>query len=79
MPIQDILKREFIESDSYRSNRTGFYGATVIHPKHCSRFKKGNSFVCKIVYKPIANGTSVSKGVDLEPYLPCFIVKRNQL
>lgn len=24
-------------------------------------------------------GTSVSKGDDLEPYLPCFIVKKNQL
>jgi aspartate kinase len=24
-------------------------------------------------------GTSVSRGVNLEPYLPCFIVKRNQL
>lgn len=24
-------------------------------------------------------GTSVSKGADLEPQLPCFIVKRNQL
>jgi aspartate kinase len=27
----------------------------------------------------LLKGTSVSRGVNLEPYLPCFIVKRNQL
>jgi aspartate kinase len=27
----------------------------------------------------VKGGTSVSRGVNLEPYLPCFIVKRNQL
>src|SRR5690606_35573932 len=28
---------------------------------------------------PLLPGTSVSKGVDLEPYTSCFIVKKNQL
>jgi aspartate kinase len=32
----------------------------------------------KSFINPLLTGTSVSKGVDLEPYLPCFI-KRNQL
>jgi hypothetical protein len=41
--------------------------------------KKGNSFICKVLYQPVVKGTSVSRGVNLEPYLPCFIVKRNQL
>jgi hypothetical protein len=40
--------------------------------------KEGNPFVCKIFYQSIIKGTSVSKGVALEP-LFCFIVKRNQL
>jgi hypothetical protein len=29
----------------------------------------------KSFINPLLTGTSVSKGVDLEPYLPCFIVK----
>ena len=33
----------------------------------------------KSFINPLLKGTSVSKGADLEPYLPCFIVKRNQL
>jgi aspartate kinase len=43
---------------SYRAIELAF----MAQRSFCSRFKKkGNSFVCKIVYKPIANGTSVSK------------------
>jgi aspartate kinase len=53
-----------------------FYGATVIHPKHYNPYKE-NSLICKVLYQPVVKGTSVSRGV--EPYLPCFIVKRNQL
>jgi aspartate kinase len=33
----------------------------------------------KSFINPLLAGTSVAKGDDLEPYLPCFIVKRNQL
>jgi aspartate kinase len=52
-----------------------FYGATVIHPKHYNPYRKEIP-----LYKVLINpGTSVSRGVNLEPYLPCFIVKRNQL
>jgi aspartate kinase len=41
--------------------------------------KKGNSLYVKSFINPLLKGTSVSRGVNLEPYLPCFIVKRNQL
>jgi aspartate kinase len=33
----------------------------------------------KSFINPTLPGTSVSKGADLEPHLPCFIVKKNQL
>ena len=35
--------------------------------------------VVKSFINPILTGTTVSKGADLEPHLPCFIVKRDQL
>jgi aspartate kinase len=41
---------------SYRSNRTGFYGATVIHPKHCSRFKKEIPLYVKSFINPLLTG-----------------------
>jgi aspartate kinase len=41
--------------------------------------KKGNSLICKVLYQPVVKGTSVSRGVNLEPYLPCFIVKSQLL
>jgi aspartate kinase len=69
--LNQISYREAIE--------LAFYGATVIHPKHYNPLKKGNSLICKVLYQPLLKGTSVSRGVNLEPYLPCFIVKRNQL
>ncbi len=33
----------------------------------------------KSFINPMLQGTSVAKGADLEPYMPCFIVKRDQL
>jgi aspartate kinase len=67
--LNQISYREAIE--------LAFYGATVIHPKHYNPYK--DSLICKVLYQPVVKGTSVSRGVNLEPYLPCFIVKRNQL
>jgi len=57
-----------------------FYGASVIHPKTLQPLqKKEIPLYVKSFINPLLKGTSVSKGVDLEPHLPCFIVKRNQL
>ncbi len=36
-------------------------------------------FFVKSFINPLLPGTSVSQGKDLEPKLPCFIVKKNQL
>jgi aspartate kinase len=39
--------------------------------------KKGNSFICKSFINPLLKEQVYPE--VLEPYLPCFIVKRNQL
>lgn len=70
--LNQISYREAIE--------LAFYGATVIHPKTLQPLqKKEIPLYVKSFINPLLKGTSVSKGVDLEPHLPCFIVKRNQL
>jgi aspartate kinase len=53
------------------------YGATVIHPKHYNPYKEEIP-LCKVLYQPVVRD-KCCRGVNLEPYLPCFIVKRNQL
>src|SRR5690606_5688274 len=57
-----------------------FYGATVIHPKTLQPLqRKEIPLFVKSFLNPMLPGTRVSKGADLEPELPCYIVKRNQL
>ncbi len=70
--LNQISYREAIE--------LAFYGATVIHPKTLQPLqKKEIPLYVKSFINPTLPGTSVSKGLDLEPHLPCFIVKKNQL
>jgi len=70
--LNQISYREAIE--------LAFYGASVIHPKTLQPLqKKEIPLYVKSFINPLLKGTAVSKGVDLEPSLPCFIVKRNQL
>jgi len=57
-----------------------YYGAYVIHPKTLQPLQKKESpLFVKSFINPTLPGTSVSKGADLEPHTPCFIVKKNQL
>jgi aspartate kinase len=70
--LNQISYREAIE--------LAFYGASVIHPKTLQPLqKKEIPLYVKSFINPMLAGTSVSKGEDLEPKLPCFIVKKNQL
>ncbi|MBF6608166.1 MAG: aspartate kinase [Flavobacterium sp.] len=70
--LQQISYREAIE--------LAFYGATVIHPKTLQPLqRKEIPLFVKSFLNPMLPGTRVSKGADLEPELPCYIVKRNQL
>ncbi|PQJ75623.1 aspartate kinase [Polaribacter gangjinensis] len=57
-----------------------FYGASVIHPKTLQPLqKKEIPLLVRSFINPKEPGTRVSKGALLEPYTPCFIVKRNQI
>ena len=70
--LNQISYREAIE--------LAFYGASVIHPKTLQPLqKKEIPLFVKSFINPLLPGTSVSRGKDLEPKIPCFIVKREQL
>lgn len=70
--LNQISYREAIE--------LAFYGATVIHPKTLQPLqRKEIPLYVKSFLHPELPGTAVSKGADLEPKLPCFIVKKDQL
>lgn len=70
--LNQISYREAIE--------LAFYGASVIHPKTLQPLqKKEIPLYVKSFVNPLLPGTSVSKGQDLEPKTPCFIVKKEQL
>jgi aspartate kinase len=70
--LNQISYREAIE--------LAFYGATVIHPKTLQPLqKKEIPLHVKSFINPLLPGTTVSKGKDLEPHTPCYIVKRDQL
>ncbi len=69
-----------LEQISYREAiELAFYGASVIHPKTLQPLqRKEIPFFVKSFLNPAEKGTSISKGADLIPTLPCYIVKKNQ-
>lgn len=70
--LHQISYREAIE--------LAFYGATVIHPKTLQPMqRKEIPLYVKSFLNPQDKGTCVSKGNSLDPEIPCFIVKKNQI
>lgn len=70
--LHQISYREAIE--------LAFYGASVIHPKTLQPLQqKEIPLYVKSFLNPKTDGTCVSKGKTLEPEIPCFIVKKNQI
>ena len=52
----------------------------MIHPKTLQPLqRKEIPLYVKSFLNPLADGTIVSKGKALEPEIPCFIVKKNQI
>jgi len=74
-------KATLLNQISYREAiELAFYGATVIHPKTLQPLqKKEIPLFVKSFLNPELPGTSVSKGADLEPKTPCYILKKDQL
>ena len=55
-----------------------FYGASVIHPKTLQPLqRKEIPLHVKSFINPNDKGTKVSKGVAIDPHVPCFIVKND--
>lgn len=66
---------------SYREAiELAYYGASVIHPRTIQPLqKKRIPLKVKSFLQPKGEGSCISDGVDLEPILPCFIRKDNQV
>ena len=66
---------------SYREAiELAFYGASVIHPKTLQPLQqKEIPLFVKSFSHPENPGTMVGKGFGIEPLIPCFIVKKNQV
>ena len=57
-----------------------FYGASVIHPKTLQPLeRKGIPLLVRSFINSKETGTNVTKGIRLVPFVPCFIVKKNQI
>ncbi|WP_166384357.1 MULTISPECIES: aspartate kinase [unclassified Polaribacter] len=57
-----------------------FYGASVIHPKTLQPLeRKDIPLLVRSFINPKETGTRVSLGKMLEPFIPCFIVKKDQI
>lgn len=70
--LNEISYREAIE--------LAYYGASVIHPKTIQPLQKKNiPLRVKSFVDPSAPGTLIREGSDLNPQLPCFIKKDNQV
>ena len=55
-----------------------FYGASVIHPKTLQPLqRKEIPLHVKSFINPSDEGTKVSKGVAIDPHIPCYIIKNN--
>lgn len=70
--LNKISYREAIE--------LAFYGASVIHPKTLQPLQqKEIPLHVKSFINPKDPGTTVGKGIGIEPEIPCFIVKKDQV
>ena len=70
--LKQISYREAIE--------LAFYGASVIHPKTLQPLqRKEIPLYVKSFENPKNVGTVVSKGKNLDPFMPCYIVKKNKV
>ena len=72
---------QLLNKISYREAiELAFYGASVIHPKTLQPLqRKEIPLYVKSFLNPEALGTRIGKNSTLEPMIPCFIVKKNQV
>ena len=78
---REFSDTQLLNTISYREAiELAFYGASVIHPKTLQPLqRKEIPLHVKSFLNPDAKGTKVTKGIGIEPAVPCFIVKKNQV
>ena len=74
-------KTELLHKIPYKEAiELAFYGASVIHPKTLQPLQnKEIPLFVKSFINPVAEGTAVCNVSELEPKVPCFILKKNQV
>lgn len=74
-------KTELLHEIPYREAiELAFYGASVIHPKTLQPLqRKEIPLYVKSFVNPTENGSAVCNATELEPKVPCFILKREQV
>ena len=74
-------KTKLLKKISYREAiELAFYGASVIHPKTLQPLqRKEIPLHVKSFENPKNEGTVVSKGKNLDPFVPCYILKKKQV
>ena len=74
-------KTTLLEQISYEEAiEMAFYGASVIHPKTLQPLeRKGIPLLVRSFINPKETGTRVTQGMRLVPFIPCFIVKKDQI
>ncbi|EAR02471.1 aspartate kinase [Maribacter sp. HTCC2170] len=72
---------QLLNKISYREAiELAFYGASVIHPKTLQPLqRKEIPLLVKSFINPKGKGTTVGKGTTLEPKVPCYIMKKDQV
>ena len=78
---REFKEVQLLEHISYEETiEMAFYGASVIHPKTIKPIQNKKIPLIVRSFKNLnSSGTKVSEGVTLEPTIPCFIVKKNQV
>ncbi|PWL39545.1 aspartate kinase [Flagellimonas aquimarina] len=78
---RNFKETQLLDQISYREAiELAFYGASVIHPKTLQPLqRKEIPLHVKSFIAPNGDGTTVGKGEDISPRVPCFIVKKNQV
>ena len=78
---KEFKEVQLLEHISYEETiEMAFYGASVIHPKTIKPIQNKKIPLIVRSFKNLNSpGTKVSEGVTLEPTIPCFIVKKNQV
>lgn len=78
---REFERTQLLNRISYKEAiEMAFFGASVIHPKTLQPLqRKEIPLRVRSFLNPLESGTYVRKGQHLEPEVPCFIVKKNQI